>query len=132
MNCHVIVRQGTNSGKFEINKILASNDSMKAIEWIRIHHLPDYVYFNHSQHVNVGKIECQKCHGPVEEMDRVYQYSDLSMGWCVNCHRETEVQFFDNAFYKKYEQLHNDIKEGKIKNVTAEMIGANDCMKCHY
>lgn len=132
MNCHIIVREGANSGSFEINKIIASNNTMKAIEWIRIHKLPDHVFFSHSQHVNAGKIECKTCHGEVEGMNRVVQYSDLSMGWCVNCHRETEVQFFNNDFYKKYESLHKQFKEGKIEHVTAEMIGANDCMKCHY
>ena len=65
----------------------------KPIEWIKIHNLPDHVYFNHSQHVKAGKQQCQTCHGEIQKMDEVYQFSDLSMGWCVNCHRETKVQF---------------------------------------
>ena len=60
----------------------------KSIPWVRVHDLPDYVYFNHSAHVNVG-VACQKCHGPVESMERVRQFKSLSMGWCVNCHRES-------------------------------------------
>ncbi|HOA75127.1 MAG TPA: cytochrome c3 family protein [Phycisphaerae bacterium] len=58
------------------------------IEWIQIHKLPDFVYFNHAAHVNAG-VTCQECHGPVETMERVRQVADLSMGWCVNCHRDT-------------------------------------------
>ncbi len=132
LNCHTLVREGTRTGRFEINKIHAAVENHKPIEWVRIHNLPDYTYFNHSQHVTVGKITCQTCHGTVEQMDRVKQVSDLSMGWCVNCHRDTEVQFLNNAFYDKYEQLHKDLKEGKIDRVTAEKIGSTDCMKCHY
>lgn len=132
LNCHTLVREGTRTGRFEIDKIHEAIEKQQPIEWVRIHNLPDYTYFNHSQHVTAGKIECQTCHGPVEEMDRVKQVSDLSMGWCINCHRDTEVQFLDNAFYDKYEQLHKDLKEGKIDRVTAEKIGATDCMKCHY
>ncbi|MEL6944064.1 MAG: c-type cytochrome, partial [Bacteroidota bacterium] len=74
------------------------------IQWDRIHNMPDHVYFNHAQHVTVGKQECQTCHGPVEEMEVVYQYSPLSMGWCINCHRQTEVQFTNNDYYQSYEK----------------------------
>lgn len=132
LNCHTLVREGTRTGRFEINKIHAAIEQQKPIEWVKIHNLPDYTYFNHAQHVSAGKIACQTCHGPVEEMDRVKQVSDLSMGWCINCHRTTEVQFMDNAFYDKYEQLHKDLKEGKIDRVTAADVGGIDCMKCHY
>ncbi len=131
MNCHIIIREGSNSGKFEINKIYTAIEKNKPIQWVKVHNLPDYVFFSHAQHVMVGKIDCIKCHGDVANMDQVKQMSDLSMGWCVNCHRETAVQF-DNKFYGKYAQLHKDLREGKIKKVTAEMIGSTDCMKCHY
>lgn len=102
------------------------------IEWIRIHNLPDFVYFNHSQHVTVGKIECQKCHGKVQEMDVVRQYSTLSMGWCINCHRETDVKFTENPYYDTYVNYHKEIKEGKRTSVTVEDIGGLECQKCHY
>jgi mono/diheme cytochrome c family protein len=101
------------------------------IEWVRIHNAPDHVYFNHAQHVTIGQIACQKCHGPVETMDVVYQYSTLGMGWCINCHRETEVKF-DNAFYKQYERYHKEIAGGTRENVTVEEIGGLECQKCHY
>ena len=103
----------------------------KNIEWTRIHNLPDHVYFNHSQHVNAGNIECQTCHGPVEEMDVLKQHAPLSMGWCINCHRETEVQF-DNEYYEHYEQFHNEISNGERSKVTVEHIGGTECQKCHY
>jgi mono/diheme cytochrome c family protein len=110
------------------------------IPWIKIHNLPDHVYFNHSQHVKVGEVACQKCHGEIQEMGEVKQHSDLSMGWCINCHRETGVQFSSkdstgkvsgNGFYEQYSKLHEDVKNGKEK-VTVENIGGTECQKCHY
>lgn len=132
LNCHTLVREGTHSGQFEISKIHYANDNHIPIKWIKVHNLPDYVFFSHAQHVAAGKIQCIDCHGDVANMNVIRQEKDLSMGFCIKCHREKEVQFFDNAFYKKYEDLHNAIKEGKIKRVTVEMIGGTECMKCHY
>jgi cytochrome c553 len=132
LNCHTIVKEGTHSGKFEIRKIDESMDNGKPVEWIRVHNLPDHVYFNHAQHVAVGKLDCQECHGPVEEMDRVYQYSDLSMGWCLDCHRTHKVQFLENDYYNVYEKFHEDIRSGKIDSVIVSDVGGQDCMKCHY
>ena len=102
------------------------------IEWVKIHNLPDHVYFNHAQHVTVGKIECQQCHGPIEEMEVVKQHAPLSMGWCINCHRETEVKFADNPYYESYAKYHDEIKAGTKKAVTVEDIGGLECQKCHY
>ena len=109
----------------------------KPIEWVRIHNLPDHVYFNHSQHVKVGQQQCQTCHGPIQEMPEVAQFAELSMGWCINCHRETKVQFNDdkghgNKFYSIYERFHEDIKNKKYDSVTVEKIGGTECQKCHY
>lgn len=104
----------------------------KPIEWVRIHNLPDHVYFNHSQHVVVGQQQCQTCHGNITEMDEVKQFADLSMGWCINCHRTTKVQFNDNKFYSIYEKFHEDIRNKKLDSVTVEMIGGLECQKCHY
>lgn len=132
MNCHVLVREGTHSGKFEISKVVEANESQKPVEWVRIHNLPDHVFFSHAQHVGVGKVDCKTCHGPVEEMDIMRQHSDLSMGWCINCHRETQVNFKDNAYYDNYKELHELIKSGKMDTVRAVDVGANDCMRCHY
>lgn len=103
------------------------------IEWVRIHNLPDHVYFNHAQHVTIGKVECQTCHGAVEEMEVVAQAKPLSMGWCINCHRQTEVKFADNEYYDNYyEKYHAEIKAGTRDKVTVEDIGGLGCAKCHY
>lgn len=132
MACHNQIKTGQRTGGFEISKIRKSFEEKKPITWVKIYSLPDFVFFSHAEHVSVGKIDCRKCHGPVEDMDVTYQYSSLSMGWCVQCHRQTEVQFTENKFYSGYEGLINELKSGKIKRVTADMIGANDCQKCHY
>jgi mono/diheme cytochrome c family protein len=104
----------------------------KPIEWVKIHNLPAHVYFNHSQHVVAGKQQCQTCHGNIQDMDEVFQFADLSMGWCVNCHRTTKVQFNDNKYYSIFEQFHKEIRDGKIDSVTVEMVGGTECQKCHY
>ncbi len=113
-------------------------DGAKPIEWVKIHNLPDHVYFNHSQHVKVGKQQCQTCHGNIQEMPEVYQFAELSMGWCINCHRESKVDFYNkadstgNKFYSIYEKFHKDLKSGKMDSVTVEKIGGTECQKCHY
>ncbi len=110
----------------------------KPIAWVKIHNLPDHVYFNHSQHVRAGKVQCQTCHGPIQEMDEVRQFAKLSMGWCINCHRESKVDFYNkkdssgNKFYSIYEKFHNDLKNGKMDSVTVKDIGGTECQKCHY
>ena len=102
----------------------------KPVKWVRIHNLPDHVYFNHAQHVTVGGIECQKCHGPVQEYEIMKQFAPLTMGWCINCHRETNVKMEGNAYYEK---IHAELakKYGKDKLTAAEM-GGLECGKCHY
>jgi cytochrome c551/c552 len=108
----------------------------KPIEWVKIHSLPDHVYFNHAQHVRAGKVQCQTCHGEITAMDEVKQFSELSMGWCVNCHRQSKVDFntdsTGNQFYSIYEKFHNDIKNKKMDSVTVRDIGGLECQKCHY
>ncbi len=136
MNCHQQIAVESE----EIQKIYAAIDfdpdsqtygnNKQPIEWIRIHNLPDLAYFNHSQHVNVGGLECQTCHGPIQEMPVVYQYSKLTMGWCINCHRETEVNAKDNAYYDKLLELHDESASGEPMKV--EDIGGLECSKCHY
>ena len=132
MNCHMIVRNGTRSGAFEIAKLTEAYENGKAIEWIRIHNLPDHVYFNHSQHAGVAGLACRECHGQVQDMDRVTQVTDLSMGWCINCHRQKEVNFRDNKFYGIYRDKVERMSKGEINGVTVEMVGGTECMKCHY
>lgn len=102
----------------------------QAVEWVRIHNLPDFAYFNHSQHVSVAGIECQTCHGPIEEMEIVYQHAPLTMGWCINCHRETNVKVEGNPYY---EEIHAQLaKQYGVEKVTAAQMGGLECGKCHY
>ncbi len=161
MNCHMAISEygatseklfredGTEvNGTAEIQKIYAASGwdpklkkytgKEKPIEWTKIHNLPDHVYFNHSQHTRAGQVQCQTCHGPIQEMPEVKQFADLSMGWCINCHRESKVNFYNaetgegNKFYSIYEKYHNDLKNHKVDSVTVEMIGGTECQKCHY
>ncbi|WP_379709085.1 c-type cytochrome [Ferruginibacter yonginensis] len=168
MNCHMSIKEykgeaivkedGTQvNGTAEIQKLYAyagwnpetkaynpdnngdgAPDGSRPIEWVKIHNLPDHVYFNHSQHIKVGKQQCQTCHGNIQEMPEVYQFSDLSMGWCINCHRESKVDFYNkadstgNKFYSIYEKFHTDLKNKKMDSVTVEKIGGTECQKCHY
>jgi mono/diheme cytochrome c family protein len=137
MNCHKVVK--TESP--EIHKIYDAlgydpetqkYDSTKSrpIQWVRIHNLPDFAYFNHSQHVKVAGLRCQTCHGPVETMKEVYQYSPLTMKWCIQCHKRTDVNMKGNAYYEKMEAVHDLLKAGKP--VTEAAMGGLECGKCHY
>jgi mono/diheme cytochrome c family protein len=100
------------------------------VKWVRIHNLPDFAYFNHSQHVTVAGVDCQKCHGPVEEYEIMKQFAPLTMGWCINCHRETNVNVAGNDYYKDiHEQLS---KEYGVDQLTIAQMGGLECGKCHY
>jgi mono/diheme cytochrome c family protein len=102
----------------------------KPVRWVRIHNLPDFVYFNHSQHVTVAGVACQKCHGPVEEMEIMEQFAPLTMGWCINCHKDTNVKLKDNKYYEK---IHEELsKKYGIEKLTAAEMGGMECGKCHY
>jgi mono/diheme cytochrome c family protein len=103
--------------------------NQKPIEWVRIHNLPDLVYFNHSQHVKVGGIECQTCHGEIQEMAVVKQSAPLTMGWCIDCHRKTDVNTLGNEYYDDLVELHEATNKEKMK---VKDIGGLECVKCHY
>jgi mono/diheme cytochrome c family protein len=143
MNCHNYV---TASDKYngetspEIAKIYKAldydpqsktyGDNPKPIQWVRVHNLPDLAYFNHSQHVKVAGIKCQECHGPIQTMQEVYQYSPLTMKWCINCHKTKDVNFKGNAYYDKIIAVHDQLKKGE--KVTPAVLGGLECGKCHY
>ncbi|MFC0264021.1 c-type cytochrome [Fontibacter flavus] len=130
MNCHAHIQNvgGQEGISPEIAKIYAAVDNNQPIEWVRVHNLPDLSYFNHAQHVAVGGVECQTCHGPIEEMEVVYQHSSLTMGWCIDCHRQTDIKSQGNEYYDKLVQLHSGSKDAlKVKD-----IGGLECAKCHY
>ena len=129
MNCHNQIKSGTQTGENQIAQILSAYNDKRPIEWVRIHNLPDLAYFNHSQHVNVAGVECQTCHGPIQEMEVVRQYSLLTMGWCIDCHRKTDVNTKGNKYYDNLVELHNASKKGNMK---VEDIGGLECSKCHY
>jgi hypothetical protein len=140
MNCHKYIQEGAVTGKTEIAKIYAALDfdpatqtygkNTKPIKWVKVHTLPDHVYFNHAQHVTVGKQECATCHGPIEQMDTVRQHSSLTMGWCIDCHRKTEVKMEGNAYYN---ELHAKLAaKYKGQPITVDKMGGIECGKCHY
>lgn len=152
MNCHKNITEFTGSADStyvdyskefytaEIQKIYdavgwdpakqAYTGKEKPVKWVRIHNLPDFVYFNHSQHVSVAGLECQTCHGPVESMEIMRQHSPLTMGWCIECHRETEVNVKDNEYYAK---IHEELsKKYGVEKLTAAQLGGLECGKCHY
>ncbi len=132
MNCHNLVKEGKQTGTKEIAKIYSAIEENKPIEWVKVYNLPDHVYFNHAQHVAVGKMDCAVCHGEVNKMDQIIQETDLSMGWCIECHRTESVQFTSNKFFEQYTKLHEKMKNGEISNVTVQNIGGDECSKCHY
>ena len=130
MNCHTHIQNvgGKEGISPEIQKIYNAVDNNQPIEWVRVHNLPDLAYFNHAQHVAVGGVECQTCHGPIQEMEVVGQHSSLTMGWCIDCHRQTEIATEGNVYYDKLVQLHATSKDAlKVKD-----IGGLECAKCHY
>lgn len=161
MNCHAAINDYTHGPKLyredgsevdgtaEIKKLYSytgydpktstyNTANAKPVEWIKIHNLPDHVFFSHAQHTKAGQVQCQTCHGPIQEMNEVKQFAPLSMGWCINCHRTTKVNFPDSAgnngnkFYSIYERFHKDLRTGKMDSVTVENIGGTECQKCHY
>ena len=132
MNCHNQVKVGTLTGEAEIRTLTEAYKNNDPIKWVRIHNLPDLAYFNHSQHVNVGGVECQTCHGPIQEMDVVRQHSLLTMGWCIDCHRKTDIDTTKNAeYYDKMLKVHVAQKGAKAP-FKVEDIGGLECSKCHY
>ena len=136
MNCHSQVKEAS-SGKSGTNAITTLREHYqknKPIQWVRVHNLPDLAYFNHAQHTVAGGIECKQCHGQIDSMEVVKQFSNLTMGWCINCHRETAVNGKDNAYYDRLLKAHDDkvsagIRKGDMK---VEHIGGLECSKCHY
>jgi len=116
MNCHTMLEKQT----VAIEKLKEAVQQQRPIVWVKVHNLPDFVYFNHSQHVLSG-VACQRCHGPVESMDRVQQVAPLTMGWCLQCHRE-----------------HANIPTVDLQRAALSLshkrkpVAGLDCASCHY
>ncbi len=157
MNCHKSVQARTENGEIspEIQKIYIAlgydpdkqtydQSKSKPIEWVRVHNLPDFAYFDHSQHVVVGEQAIRKekglkpeepvcfaCHGAVNTMEEIYQYSPLTMKWCIDCHRDADISYKKNdAFYTNVISIHEKIKKGE--KITPALLGGLECGKCHY
>ncbi len=145
MNCHSYIEEGTNTGKEEIAKIYKAvdydpssktyGDDTKPIKWVKVHELPDFAYFNHSQHVEVAGLECQECHGEVEKMGTVEQHAELTMGWCLDCHNTKRVDMKKNDYYK---EIHDRMTNKMLRKflvddkITVRELGGWECAKCHY
>jgi len=125
MNCHNAIKRESP----EIQKIYRALENDEPIQWVRVHNLPDLAYFNHAQHTNVGGLECKSCHGEIEKMEVVEQRSSLTMGWCIDCHRQTDVNAKGNAYYDKLVEIHNKDSKTPLK---VQNIGGLECSKCHY
>ena len=141
MNCHKGIEKGPNTGTTEIAKIYEAigwnpetqkyDKQPKGLRWVKVHNLQDFVFFSHQQHVKVGKLDCSNCHGDVKTMTTAQQVQPLTMGWCIDCHRKTEVAGMkDNPYY---EDLHKKLAEKyKGQKLTVEKMGGTECAKCHY
>ena len=125
MNCHNAIKRES----VEIQKIYTAIEKNQPVEWVRVHNLPDLAYFNHSQHTKVGGVECNSCHGEINKMEVVQQRSSLTMGWCIDCHRKTDVNAKGNAYYDALLTAHNATSKESMK---VEDIGGLECAKCHY
>ncbi|BBA17000.1 c-type cytochrome [Blattabacterium cuenoti] len=155
MNCHITIyeyngnylEKGKSRDEYnqEIQKIYKAigwdpetrkySKKIHPIQWIRIHNMPDFVYFDHSQHIITGEKEikklkkvnlvCSACHGEVQKMDTVEMSNDFTMEWCLSCHKNVGINK-ENKYYKEY-------FPNKIKNkITIDMTGGTECAKCHY
>ncbi len=125
MNCHNAIKRESP----QIQKIYTAIEKNQPVEWVRVHNLPDLAYFNHSQHTKVGGVECANCHGEINKMEVVEQRSSLTMGWCIDCHRKTDVNAKGNAYYDALLTAHNSTSKESMK---VEDIGGLECAKCHY
>lgn len=128
LNCHSKVKTGSP----EIKKIQKAVDSGENIQWVKVNHYADFAYFNHAQHVNVAGVSCQKCHGPVQEMEIYYQAEKLAMGWCIECHRNNGIAPPDD--HDEIVEKYKDTQEGYPSGARLyKGSGAGgDCAKCHY
>ncbi len=167
MNCHKGISEGSQYGTEEIQKIydaagfdpntLQYSGETKPIRWVKVHNLPDHVYFNHSQHVKAGGLDCKQCHGDMtkETVGRVMTKEDLNavednrikftrptltMGWCIECHGEKEIDLKSAEAGSYYNEIHKRLltdKETYQKykedgKVTVAELGGWECAKCHY
>jgi hypothetical protein len=124
----------------EANKLLGYWQRQEAIPWVKVYDLPDHVRFSHQMHVNTG-VQCQSCHGPVEEMDKVYQFSSLHMGWCIDCHRgtmpltpEEDAAIAERSSFRRklaaLQEAGSDLRGHQA--IWPNQRASIDCFVCHY
>ena len=146
MNCHNAVSSGKTTGTAEIQKIYdaigwdgsAYTGETEPIKWVKVHNLPDHVFFSHQQHYVVGDVDCTECHGQMEELGVAKQNEPLTMGWCLDCHNTREIDLNSSDYYKEVhdrlvehgdEELKKYLEDGKV---TVRELGGYECSKCHY
>ena len=123
MNCHTLLQKRTR----DIERLKEAVQQGRAIAWTKVHSLPDFVYFNHSQHVLSG-VECRTCHGAVETMERVRQDAPLAMGWCIDCHRRRAAL----AATEPVRRVRLDHQKDTPGPSAAGRAPSVDCGRCHY
>ena len=127
MNCHTAIK--TESP--EIKKIIASYESGQPIAWKKVHLLPDHAYFDHSAHLNAG-VSCVSCHGRVDKMEVVYQARNLSMAWCLECHRNPEEHLRPKAFITDLDwEAQDPLALGASLRREHAINPREDCSTCH-
>ncbi|WP_412068529.1 cytochrome c3 family protein [Rubrivirga sp. IMCC43871] len=137
MNCHGVVAT-------ESAKLLPVRESWATgvpVEWVKVHHIPDYAQFSHTAHVNVG-VGCESCHGRVDQMEVVSVVEPLSMGWCLECHRAPEEHLRDPALVTQMglaeavradDETYEAYVAANIERIEAEGIAPpQNCSACHY
>lgn len=128
MNCHVLIKPESE----KLALIRESYRDDKALEWIRIHKIPDYAFFNHSAHVKRG-VGCSTCHGRIDKMIEVAQAKPLSMGWCLDCHRNPApfLRPLDQITKMDWKPSENQLAYGKLAMIQRKISPPTDCTGCH-
>lgn len=127
LNCHQHIKTESK----HIQKIQESYQTNTPIEWVRVHMLPDYVYFNHSRHINSG-VSCVNCHGRVDQMDTVHQVKSLSMAFCLECHRNPEEYLRPKDELLNFDwKSDNQLEQGAILRQLYDVNPREDCNTCH-
>ncbi|MHC4107676.1 MAG: cytochrome c3 family protein [Planctomycetota bacterium] len=131
MNCHTQIHKDSP----KLDPLWASYKEGTPVEWIRVHDLPDFAYFNHAAHVTRG-VSCVECHGRIDKMEVVYQQETLSMGWCLSCHRHPDVHLRDPSLVTQlwWEPEGGDeqrLEIGTEQRQRNDLSPSQDCSACH-
>lgn len=127
MNCHTTIRPDSE----RLLPVQESWASGEPIPWVRVHDLPDYVHFPHKQHIDAG-VGCVSCHGRVDQMEIVQQVEPLSMGWCLECHRDPAPHLRPTEFVTVMDYVPADPDEGHRLMIEKNIVAPENCSACHY